>query len=56
MDNQRQIEIPFAEFSQRYRLIRKLKDPYSRDYNIVKDMRTQHRAIVKAYIVDSAEQ
>jgi hypothetical protein len=53
MDSRSEIEVPFQDFSQRYRLIRKIKDPYSRDYNIVKDMRTQRRAIIKAYVVDS---
>lgn len=56
MNSQGEIEVPFHDFSQRYRLIRKIKDSYGRDYNVVKDMRTQRRAIVKAYVVDSQEQ
>lgn len=56
MANRTDIEVPAQEFNQRYRLIRRIKDPFDRDYSIVKDMRTQRRAIVKAYLVESSEQ
>lgn len=53
MSGHNDFEIAAQDFNQRYRLIRRVKDPFGRDFNIVKDMRTQRRAIIKAYLVDS---